>query len=371
MKKLLLFLPFFTTSCMMLAQVAGPQSARIFSNTSLEGSDNTWTDLDKAASSDQQYASFGDLRDIAGSHTDYLVATSFKFNIPAASYITGIAVYIECSDPSGSTSDHQIRIVKNGTIGNTEHSSGAMYLNLGDRDKMRTYGGNADLWGETWSPADINSDDFGVAISAQRAVTGRETLGRIDNIQVIVYYSSFTTLPLKLTAFSAELQNDKVRLNWTTTDESNMDRFELQRSTDGNEFKSFGTVICRNRSIASAYSFNDYAPSTGTSFYRLKILEKDGSFTYSKTVTIRFTTDNVNTLYPSPWKKGAALFIRNPGNEKLTIHFFNATGETIAKVSSSSGQVPVPPFGIMQGILRYKVFDEKQKITGTGSLMIY
>lgn len=371
MKKFLLLSSFSLLSYVLQAQIAGPQSAKVFNNVSLEGSDNAWTDMENAASSDQQYASFGDLRDNAGSYTDYLVAGNFKFNIPAGSHITGIIVTVECSDPSGSTSDHQIRIVKDGVIGDAERSAGAMYLDLGDRDKVRTYGSNTDLWGETWTSADINDNNFGVAISAQRAITGRETLGRIDNIQITVYYTTLTTLPLKLTMFSAILQNDKVRLTWATAEESNMDRFEIQRSNDGNEFKSFGTVICRNLTIASSYAFNDYAPFTGTSFYRLKIVEKNGSITYSKIATVQFKANNANTLYPSPWKKDGALFVRNPSNEKLTIHFFDETGETIAKVNTSSGQVSIPVLPAIKGILRYKVFDEKEKITGAGSLLVY
>lgn len=337
----------------------------------LRGSDKSWVNTENIGASDNQYATFGNLSDVIGAHTDYLLAQGFGMNIPANAQITGIAAYIESSDMNSCTGDYNIRIVKKGEIGTNEHSSGDLYLNGDSKDPYRVYGGAADLWGESWTADDINSNDFGIAVAAQREVTGRQTEGRIDNIRIAVYYFIPTTLPLKLTAFRAIPSNDKVRLEWTTSDESSMDRFEVQRSAEGTDFKSFGTVICKNQVTATSYSFNDYSPFPGASYYRLKIFEKSGAITYSKIVTVRIVSDPEITLYPSPWKKGEGLFIRNAGNEKLTIQFYNESGEMAAKVSTSSGQVTMPALPNVKGLLRYKVFNEKDELKGSGTLLVY
>ncbi|MDP4263158.1 MAG: hypothetical protein Q8941_11580 [Bacteroidota bacterium] len=371
MKKLLLFFFSLYLFNYSIAQVVGPQSAKIFGNAALAGFDQSWVNTENAGASDNKYATFGNLADITGSHTDYLMAQGFGLIIPANAQITGIMAYIESSDMNACTADYNIRIVKKGGIGTSEHSAGDLYFNADSKDNYRTYGNNADLWGESWTPDDIEANDFGIAIAALRAVTGRVTEGRIDNIRIAVYYFLPTTLPLNLISFFATPQKDKVRLEWTTTDESGMDRFEIQRSPEGGDFTSFGTLLCKNQVSTNSYSFTDYSPLPGVSSYRLKILEKSGSVTYSKIIPVHLKADNAATLYPSPWKKGEALFIRNAANEKLLIRFYDDAGEMVAKASTSSGQVTMPPLPNVKGILRYKVFDEINELRGSGALVIY
>jgi hypothetical protein len=129
--------------------------------------------------------------------------------------------------------------------------------------------------------------------------------------------------------------------------------------------------MCKNQTTTTSYSFNDYSPFPGNSSYRLKIFEKSGTITYSKIVTAHIDSDPATTLYPSPWKKGEGLFIRNPGNEKLTIQLYNETGEMITKITTVSGQVTVPPLPGINSLLRYKVIDDKDAVRGSGTLLVY
>jgi hypothetical protein len=375
MKKLLLLTTCVALSAYLLAQVAGPQSANTFHNRALNGSRQSWINMTNAGASDNVYATFGDISGTSGNYTDYLEAANYGFNIPSNATITGIAVDVERSDPNTSTSDYSIRLVKGGNVTGTDHSLGTMYSsteNFEINDVVRTYGGDGDLWDETWTPADINSTDFGAVVSAQRAVDGTTTNGRIDNIRITVYYSINVTLPLKLTSFNATPKNDLVRLTWVTSEETNMDRFEVQRSANGTDFTSFGTVICKNHTLATAYSFNDYSPIQGSSFYRLRILENTGNTIYSKVVAIQAHTAAAPVaLYPSPWKKGEGLFIKNANNEKLTIHFYTNTGELTAKVTTSSNVVPTEGIANAKGLVRYKVFNENNETVGSGTLLSY
>jgi hypothetical protein len=372
MKTFLLIAISILASMAVYSQSSGPLRGHSFTNLTLAGSDKPWLNASNANSSDNSYASFNDLSNQNGKYTDYLVAANFGFNIPALAEITGIAVSIERADPSTSTADHSIRIVKNNIVSGSEHSTGAMYSsteNFEIFDSQEGFGNSTDLWGETWTPADINSTGFGVAVSAKRAIENSNTDGRIDDIRITVYYTLNFTLPVKLTSFSAIPKNDEVRLSWTTEQEEDMDRFEVQRSANGTDFTSFGTIICRNLPTASAYGFNDYSPFKGGTSYRLKIIERNGNINYSKIVTVQFKTNNTATLYPSPWKKGSALFISNTTNEKLTIHFYNSTGENIGTCTSNGNQVPTLPFAT--GVVRYKVYNAKNEVKGSGTLLIH
>ena len=118
---------------------------------------------------------------------NYLKATNFGFAIPAAATINGILVEFE-KDQDGNQfaiSDNAVRIVKGGVIGSTNRKLGGDWPTS---DTYVSHGSNSDLWGETWTPADINSNGFGVAISPTYTYAGMGT-ARIDHIRITVYYT--------------------------------------------------------------------------------------------------------------------------------------------------------------------------------------
>lgn len=139
-----------------------------------------WTNPGNAAASDNAYATCS-LSSNVQSH--YLKATNFGFSIPTGAAIAGIVVEIERSQVDSGISDNRVRIVKGGVIGSTNKTEGAWPTS----DAYQTYGADDDLWGETWTAADINSSGFGVAISAINTnVFGR--VASIDHVRITVYY---------------------------------------------------------------------------------------------------------------------------------------------------------------------------------------
>ncbi len=91
-------------------------------------------------------------------------------------------------------------------------------------------------------------------------------------------------LPLTITTFNAALVTNNAHLAWTTAAELNAKAFEVERSTDDTNFKPIGQVAATNRSNGSSYIFIDKDLKKGTNCYRLKAIDKDGSFKYSKIV---------------------------------------------------------------------------------------
>lgn len=115
--------------------------------------------------------------------THYLKATNFGFSIPTGAAISGIVVEIERKESAANVArDNRVRIVKGGTIGTTDKASASEWPTT---DTYATYGSDVDLWGETWTVADINSSNFGVAISAMGLGGGTAS---IDHIRITVYY---------------------------------------------------------------------------------------------------------------------------------------------------------------------------------------
>jgi hypothetical protein len=353
-------------SAIASAQIAGPNSGSTFTNVAIAGSNKSWTNTGNAGASDNSYTSYGSLTGGSPSFTDYLQVTGFGFSIPAAVSITGIVVEMERSDANQRTADNRIRIVKGGTIGATERSSGAAYPST---DGYQTYGNSGDLWGETWTDADINSANFGVAISAIRSVSGTNA-GRVDHIRITVYYD-FVILPVKLTSFTATKNNKAVDLHWKTAEETNMNYYEVEKSANGNSFTLLKTISSRGSSTANDYTTTDQQPNNGINFYRLKMTDNSGKITYSKVAAVYFSNGKNVVLYPNPWQKGTDLNISNLNGELITVDFYSPDGRLLGTENSSGRIISTSTLKHAKGFILYKLKNKDGSVTGSGSLQVY
>lgn len=155
----------------------GPLSPGTVVNDAVSGT-SLWVTPGNAAISDNLYATTAP----GGLPSQYLKATGFNFSIPPVAEITGIEAVIERRSLGGTVFDAAVRIVKGGVVGSTDRAAGGFWPMA---DATTTYGDDSDLWGETWTPADINAAGFGVAVSATDTF---DTAG-VDHITLTVYYT--------------------------------------------------------------------------------------------------------------------------------------------------------------------------------------
>lgn len=117
------------------------------------------------------------------------------------------------------------------------------------------------------------------------------------------------TLPVSLLGFSAKQGNDGNLLTWSTTSEQNNDRFEIEY-TNETEFQKIGEIKAPegNSNTRRDYSFQHKNPTGKISYYRLKQMDRDGKFQYSKIAAVRADlSSNTLTVYPNPVKETATL----------------------------------------------------------------
>lgn len=365
MKSLLSYLAGLIIPVIATAQVAGPLHPGSLHNEPLGGSSRQWINTGNAAQSDNLYASFGNIEDKTGAYTDNLVATNFGFMIPQGAIILGIVVEIEKSDPNSLTGDYNVRIIKDGEITQTEFAKESSYPS---QDNYEAYGSSTNLWGESWSYKHIVNNNFGVAISAKRIADDGVTAGRIDDIRITVYYN-FSTLPLTLLSFNAVKNEQSVMLSWKTAEESGMQKFRLERSSNGSLFQTIAEIPALNQPTAD-YAWLDANSLRGVSFYRLKMEGVADYQEYSKTVSVRTDRPTQFFLYPSPWKIENELNITNDDNEKLTVCFYSIGGIPLSTALTETKLVPTETLTSRKGLLYYKIFDSKKNILGSGSLLI-
>lgn len=161
---------------------AGPNFAGTGADDSSNGGNISWTNLSNITATDGSYAAA--TFNVSGDITHYLKATNFGFSIPAGSTINGITATV--NEMTNATNvDTEIKLIKAGVIQSTNRSTGATWPAGSFVD--RTYGGASDLWGTTWTPSDINSSNFGFALSSTTSTTGQ---ARVDSIKITINYTT-------------------------------------------------------------------------------------------------------------------------------------------------------------------------------------
>src|SRR6218665_1693239 len=110
----------------------------------------------------------------------------------------------------------------------------------------------------------------------------------------------YGTLPVTIVDFFAENKTAGVGLYWTTSTEVNALRFIVERSMDGTTYEPIGNVIALNISTGSTYSYFDATVKNGMNYYRLKQVDNNGSYTYSKVIPINRPSEVGLLISPNP-----------------------------------------------------------------------
>jgi hypothetical protein len=143
-------------------------------------------------------------------------------------------------------------------------------------------------------------------------------------------YKSFP-VPLKLLSFSAFRKTGVSYLNWVTDNEYNVDYFEVQRSYDGSNFSVLGNVSARNSGTRENYYYEDPSPLWGIAYYRIRSVDADGKFSYSRIAAVSEYDDLTGSFV-----------VLNPAHDGITV--LNRSGRSGVydyKVCSPAGQLIV------------------------------
>jgi hypothetical protein len=122
-----------------------------------------------------------------------------------------------------------------------------------------------------------------------------------SGITAIGIGSITSILTITLLDFNAVKQNNASLLTWTTASEISTASFIIEHSRDGINFTAIGTVAAvGNNNAAQNYNFTDNSPATGTNYYRLRMVDKNGAITYSPIRMLNFNSAATILVYPNP-----------------------------------------------------------------------
>jgi hypothetical protein len=137
-----------------------------------------------------------------------------------------------------------------------------------------------------------------------------------------------SVLPLNMLEFTARKTNSGVQLQWITEAETGTSRFEIERSSDGTNFNKIGEKASKNISSGNTYTFLDEAPLL-VNHYRLKIMDEDGKYSYSKIVVVNQTAAFVSKIHPNPFIQSFVINTSLPSAQPLKVQLLDMNGSLI------------------------------------------
>ncbi len=282
-----------------------------------------------------------------------------------------------------------------GNAGNFSYSSAGMpvtgtapiYLRINRSGTTFTQYWSTDLGG-AWNAAGtiehtLLADSIGVYAANTGGPPPPAFTGLID------YFKIYNPVPVQLASFTASVVNqNRVRLDWTTASETNNYGFYAQRSIGGTDnfqriessfIPGHGTTITPH-----SYSYTDVAPA-GVIHYRLEQIDLDGSVHYSESVqaTILTGTAEGNALpkeyslrqnYPNPFNPSTIIKYELPTESRVSLEVFNLIGQKVATVvegvkPAGSHEVSFNASGLTSGVYMYKLSAGNQVFTKKMVLM--
>jgi hypothetical protein len=137
-------------------------------------------------------------------------------------------------------------------------------------------------------------------------------------------------LPVKLTGFQGNKNQDKVTLQWTVAANEHNDKFEIERSTDGATFSTVGIVMSNEKAGTESYQFAEDVNYSGSFYYRLKMYDHAQSVTYSKVLIFK------NTVV----KKSPLRILNNPTTDKVNFSYSSDVNQVVdVKIYDMNGRL--------------------------------
>jgi hypothetical protein len=145
------------------------------------------------------------------------------------------------------------------------------------------------------------------------------------------------TLPVKLLSFSGSYNGAKTLLNWETANEVNFDRYDIERSINGKDYLAIGSERSKTGFSASKYQYADELSGANENvfYYRLRMVDIDGKFSYSNVIMVRRDQKNMDgmVLSPNPVFSGSVVTIRLNADTKksVEIRVIDNSGKIVLK----------------------------------------
>ena len=171
--------------------------------------------------------------------------------------------------------------------------------------------------------------------SANMLVVVKSNIGCIDKV---LYSPNITILPVTLVYFQGNRDNNTTTLRWNVAQNEMSGRFEVERSYDGTNFSTAGTVVATSKTGSETYTFTESIAGNKI-YYRLKMYDPRQSVDYSKILQFQNSTSAALKILNNPVSDRLSISINSINNQPVELRVYDLTGRLHMKqtINISSG----------------------------------
>jgi len=343
----------------------GTNTANTNGNSAAIGT-TAWTNTGNTQAADGLYTSAISVLSTgvlsATTTTNYLSLNNFGFAVPGTYTICGVGIsivkaHISLLPTNGSVVDNVVQLAtfsgSTPTLMGTNQASGANWPY--STPLTSSYGGSGLLMGvpaATLVPSVVNNSNFGVAISANVITAPLQIsvgmTAEIDQVSMTIYTTPPITLSVLLDDFTVTGGSAGNLVSWTAGANNTANAFVVQRSGDGANWQDLTTVTAAAAKIES-YGYTDADPPSGANYYRLKMVDDDGTQGYSIIAVVATRIQPNIHFYPNPFHDMINVSAPVPFHH---VSLTDITGRTLWTREYSGGinSVQIPSPALPQGL---------------------
>jgi hypothetical protein len=155
-------------------------------------------------------------------------------------------------------------------------------------------------------------------------------------------------LPLTLVSFYSSQQNQEVILYWRTENEENINSFEIESKNGNSDWQTLEMIpSMATKEGGYSYTFTDHTKMNGDRYYRLKIVDRDGKYVYSKVLFV--TSGQTGTLSVSPTLVSGSMNVILPASGPARVSIFNTSGQLVKTLIAGNKVFNIDVSGLRRG----------------------
>lgn len=185
--------------------------------------------------------------------------------------------------------------------------------------------------------------------------------GDINSFSSFYFSSSNVILPMHLLSFTGSLQDNAALLQWKTANEINMSYFDIERSINGSDFTKIGSETAKgNNNNTNNYSYIDYDAANQNAsvvYYRLKIVDVNGSFSYSQIVSVTFTYTTTFLVRPNPVQQILYIHGKKDFHKPLQAELYDLSGKILRKEQEFKNDFSIDVTSLKPGVYILKMYN--------------
>lgn len=180
------------------------------------------------------------------------------------------------------------------------------------------------------------------------------------------FLSYVSALPVSITYFNAQSNGSNVILKWGVAQESNISKYSILHSTDGTNFSEAGTVASQGNTAAEReYSFTDNNPGRGSNYYKLSVINRDGSVNMSKTINVKMVSPLKFKTFINASHE-LVVDVQDIAKNNFDIKIYNMSGQQVYSnqlIHSGTDQVYQFPLAnkLLPGIYTLQIYSSVDK----------